>query len=263
MRKDIFPEFQEEVLTDYDNDKVAIIILNQDPFLVKKCIEHIKANTAVLPEILIGCTDDISLYETGFEDCQVFDLGKWHYSKNNNFLAKQTDANTLIFMNDDVFVLKGWLEPILEALSSKENIGQVGIKLLFPNERIQHAGVVFRKDKSDQPVHYMIGAHKNNPEVNATRTFAAVTGACIGMRHSLFDAIGGFANSYNVELGDVDLSIKVWAYGKQVVYLPNSVAYHLTAESRGPTGEYRIFAEDRINLMKRCGVIAKEMGFLG
>jgi len=262
MRKDLFPEFTEENQDKYDNEKTTIILLGQDPALVRECVDTLVKNTENLPEILLGHTDRFySLFEGRFPECRLFDLGYWNYSKNNNYLASQTDAGKLIFMNDDIFVAPGWLEPMLEALDNPE-VGEVGIQLRFPSEKIQHAGVIYKDNRADQPVHAYIGSPVFSKNVNSPAVFPAVTAACIGMKHSLFDAIGGFNEDYLVEVQDVDLSVKVWAYGKKVLYIPNSVAYHLTAETRKDNTSYKIIAKDRKLLKDRTEQFCKEYGFI-
>jgi GT2 family glycosyltransferase len=262
MRTDIFPELKPENPDKYKNGKVAIIITNQDPFLVRKCVDHIVKYTNPLPEILVGHTDKfIRLYNGKFPECKVFSLGKWNYSSNNNFLATQTDAETLIFLNDDCFVTEGWLEPILEDLAM-DVIGQVGAQLRFPDGRIQHAGVIFRKDKPEQPIHAFLRYPNTSEKVNSMKAFPAVTGALIGIRHSLHDAIGGFHEGYQIELNDVDYSIKVWAYGKDVVYDNRVVGTHITAESRKEANNYNIILEDRKLLQSRCESFCREKNFI-
>ena len=261
MRKDLFPEFIEEDESKYDLSKTAIILLAQDPILVRECVDTLVKNTENLPEILLGHTDKyFSLFEGKFPECKLLDLGFWNYSKNNNFLATQTDAGKLIFMNDDIFVASGWLEPILEFLDNPD-VGEVGIQLRFPTDRIQHAGVVYKDGREDQPVHAHIGSPPLSQNVNKVMVYPAVTAAVCGIRHSLFDAVGGFNEDYLVEVQDVDFSIKVWAYGKKVIYLPNSVAYHLTAETRKDNTSYKVIMNDRMLLKKRTGKFCKEQGF--
>lgn len=262
MRTDLFPELKPEILDKYNNDKVAVLVTNQDPWIARRCVDHLVKFTDPLPEILIGHTDKfIRLYNGKFPECKIFSLGKWHYSKNNNYLATQTDAKTLIFLNDDCFVSENWLSPILEDLAMSV-IGLVGAKLLFPDQRVQHAGVIFRKDKPDQPCHAFIRYPSTSERVNQMKAYPAVTGALIGIRHSLHDAIGGFNEGYQIELNDVDYSIKVWAYGKDVVYDNRVVGTHITAESRKENNNYNIILEDRKLLQSRCEAFCKERNFI-
>ena len=107
----------------------------------------------------------------------------------------------------------------------------MGAKLLFPNETIQHAGVVVCQDGN--PRHLYAGFPAAHRAVNVSRRFQAVTAACMLVRRETFDAAGGFDEAFRNCLEDTDLCLKAGEAGYEVHYCHESVLYHLESVSRG------------------------------
>ena len=109
--------------------------------------------------------------------------------------------------------------------------GIVGAKLLFPNETIQHAGVVVCQDGN--PRHLYAGFPAGHRAVNVSRRFQAVTAACMLVRRATFDAVAGFDEAFQNCLEDTDLCLRAGEAGYEVHYCHESVLYHLESVSRG------------------------------
>jgi GT2 family glycosyltransferase/glycosyltransferase involved in cell wall biosynthesis/ubiquinone/menaquinone biosynthesis C-methylase UbiE len=149
--------------------------------------------------------------------------------------AAAAEGRHLVFLNNDTEVKPGWLESLMAAAEADRDVGIVGSKLLFPDGRIQHAGVKVHYGAPDpiMPVHERYGAPDDGE--NTAQEADAVTGASMLVRRRVFEAVGGFDERYRNGYEDVDLCFKVKQLGYRIVYEPRSVAVHY--ESRTP-GRY-------------------------
>ncbi len=136
----------------------------------------------------------------------------------------------IAFLNNDTIPQQGWLDALLRYASRRERAGFVGAKLLFPNETIQHAGLVFARDLS--PHHIYTGFHAEDPAVNKSREFQAITGACAVIRRALFEELGGFDTEFVNGYEDIDLCLRLRRLGYEVHYCHESVVYHLESATR-------------------------------
>ncbi len=237
----------------YDNyrgkayPKVSIIIpVFNKVELTRKCVEEIQKNTPEeLYELIIvdnGSTDGTKEFlkwlETNFKNVKIIinekNLG---FAKACNQGANVASTDYLLFLNNDTEPLKGWLEPLLYVMEHDNLVGAVGSKLLFPDGTIQHAGVIIVKDqKLGDPLggrHIYYGKPSDLPEANQMRTYQALTGACLLIRKSAFNEVGGFDEEYWNGYEDVDLCFKLQEMGWKLVYQPKSVVIHYESQS-GP-----------------------------
>jgi GT2 family glycosyltransferase len=136
----------------------------------------------------------------------------------------------LVFLNNDTLPRPGWLDALLRYESSGERIGLVGAKLLFQNESVQHAGVVFARDLS--PHHIYTGFRADHPAVNKSREFQGVTGACAAIRSALFEELDGFDPAFVNGYEDLDLCLRLRRLGYEVHYCHESVVYHFESATR-------------------------------
>lgn len=159
-----------------------------------------------------------------------------------NRAALAARGNYLLFLNNDTEPTPGWLEAMLSSAQDNE-VAAVGAKLLYPDGRVQHAGVVFRPDKVPHHVHRF--ANSDAPEANQQGPAEAVTAACMLIRRALFLEMGGFDEVYRNGYEDVDLCLRLRAWGRRIVYQPQAVVYHHESQSAGRIDEddqnYRIF----------------------
>jgi len=143
--------------------------------------------------------------------------------------ARAATRELVVFLNNDTITKPGWLEALVGCLDADPGVGAVGARLLFPDGRVQHAGVGFREP--GVPFHAHRFADGNDPQVLVDRDCVAVTGACLLMERELFLALGGFDESYVMYVEDVDLCLRVWKAGLRVRYCAESVVEHLESAS--------------------------------
>ena len=144
--------------------------------------------------------------------------------------AAEATGEWLVFLNNDTIPQPGWLEALLLYAKSRERVGLVGSKLLFPKGTIQHAGIVFASNLT--PHHIYTGFPADHPAVSASREFQAVTGACALVRRSLFDEVGRFDNAFVNSFEDLDFCFRLRSLGYEVHYCHESVLYHLESATR-------------------------------
>jgi O-antigen biosynthesis protein len=160
---------------------------------------------------------------------------QFNYSKINNAAASTCTSPVLLFLNDDTSVIEPeWLEAMME-LAVRPEVGAVGAKLLYPDGRIQHAGVVMGiYDNCGHAFKGLDGSRSHYFDFSdVVRNVSAVTGACLMSRASVFWEAGGFdEQTFAVAFNDVDLSLKIGSLGYRVLYTPHAVLYHHEAFSK-------------------------------
>lgn len=144
--------------------------------------------------------------------------------------ARAALGQYLVFLNNDTKVLPGWLEALVDLAQKDETTAVVGAKLLYADDTMQHAGVVFDADR--KVYHLYHGFPQNHPAVNQEREFQAVTAACVLFKKKVFFEAGLFDERYVNGIEDLDLCFRIREKGYKVVYNPQSVVYHY--ESRTP-----------------------------
>jgi GT2 family glycosyltransferase len=145
--------------------------------------------------------------------------------------AAEASGEYVVFLNNDTIPVAGWLDALVEAVAGEPGIGVVGSKLLFPNDTVQHAGVVVCQDGN--PRHIYAGFPADHPAVSRPRRFQAVTAASMLVRRDAFDRVGGFDPAFRNCLEDTDLCMRLGQLGYEIHYCPQSVVYHLESVSRG------------------------------
>lgn len=163
--------------------------------------------------------------------------GPFNYSAMNNMAAKQAQDDLILFLNNDMRVLHpDWLEE-LAGHGLRPEIGAVGAKLLYPDDTIQHCGLILGirggvaesqfQGLPDAQVGYMGRTH-------TLQDVSAVTAACMLMRRAVFMELGGFDEaSLPVAFNDVDLCLRLGQAGYRVLFTPFARLRHLESASRG------------------------------
>ena len=170
-------------------------------------------------------------------NCRVVKFpGEFNYSAINNYGVTQTDAPVIGLLNNDLEVIHGdWLnEMVSHAL--RPGIGCVGAKLYYPDDKIQHAGVILgiggvaAHAWQTHPRGAAGQAHRNLLQQN----FCAVTAACLVIRREVYEQVGGLnADQLKVAFNDVDFCLKVHAAGFRNFWTPYAELYHHESASRG------------------------------
>ena len=168
--------------------------------------------------------------------------GGFNFSAINNFGARYASGEYLLLLNNDIEILSPDFVRELLSYAQRADVGAVGAKLYYPDDTIQHAGVLMGINGSAGHSHksYPRKAVGDLYRLVTTQNYMAVTGACLMTRASLYRQMGGldekdFAVAYN----DVDYCLKLWKRGLLNVYTPRAEAYHYESKSRGldTTGE--------------------------
>jgi len=235
--------------------KVYIMIPFKDRFrFLKRCIDSIIQRSSYKNYELVLVSNNSS-------EKQLFDyLEKlrdlsfvktlqynepFNYSRLNNYAVKHSDGEVLLFLNNDTEVIsEDWIESMLEHAMRKE-IGAVGCKLLYPNNTIQHAGVVVGLTGFAGHVFSRLpdDAYTYFGSVDFVRNYLAVTGACMMVRRDVFDEIGGFDERFALCGSDVEICFRLIEHGYRIVYTPFARLYHHEAITRGkeiPPGDFKL-----------------------
>lgn len=234
--------------------KVAYILLNLNAahLLLSWFETFSRHNRYANYEILIvdhGSTDDsLALCATWSErlPVRIFARGRNHsFSDSNNFGSQQTDADILVFVNNDVLFIEDIAGEVVHLLADP-TIGMVGVKLLdtplgdsLGPMPIQHLGVHFNplaRESAIQPFESRYGHHLHDV-THDLYDVPAVTGALMACRRADFEAAGGFDAAYFYGYEDVDLCLRVLLDRGQRVVAANTVgAMHMRGFSRGKSG---------------------------
>lgn len=159
----------------------------------------------------------------------------FNFSELMNTGLKHTTGEQVLFLNNDTEVLHtDWLRAMHE-WSQRPSIGAVGVKLLYHNDSIQHAGVVI--GLGGVAGHTFVGTHRDGPGyfnyVNTINNNSAVTAACMMVERVKLERIGGWDQDFTVEYNDVDLCLRLRESGVNNVYLPHVTLYHYESLTRG------------------------------
>ncbi|MDJ0531193.1 MAG: glycosyltransferase [Xenococcaceae cyanobacterium MO_207.B15] len=155
----------------------------------------------------------------------------FNYSQLNNEAVTHASGKYLLFLNDDTVVISpDWLEAMIEQ-AQRVSIGAVGALLLYPDERVQHAGVILG-------VTGIAGHSYRNLSVNSissrltTTNYSAVTAACLMCSREVFEAVDGFNSNLAVAYNDVDFCLKLKEKGYHNIFLPHVKLYHHESQTR-------------------------------
>jgi len=224
---------------------VSILIPNKDePEMLKNCIESIREKTAY-PNYEILIVENNSESREIFhyykelsteENVRLFRYRKsFNYSAINNFGAAHAKGEYIILLNNDTLVITpGWIEEML-GVCQRQEVGAVGVKLLYPDGKIQHAGCVVGMGGIagnmfvDMPAERTGYLHK----ASLLQDMSAVTAACMMVKTDVFRQIGGFEEKLAVAFNDVDLCLRIREAGYLIVYDPYVQICHLESRTRG------------------------------
>lgn len=187
-----------------------------------------------------------------FHECNY----PFNFSRLMNDGARLSSGDYLLLLNNDTEVTDGqWLENMM-AMAQRPSVGCVGVKLIYPNNTIQHAGVII--GLGGAAGHAFTHIPKDAPGyfnyIQSINNYSAVTAACLMVRREVFDQVGGFDEDFSVEYNDVDFCLRVREAGYHNVYLPHVTLYHHESLTRGHphlTGESYARHLKEIGLFKK------------
>ncbi|HOD53638.1 MAG TPA: glycosyltransferase [Candidatus Cloacimonadota bacterium] len=223
---------------DKTNVSIVIPVWNKQK-LTQQCLENlfktIKTHSFEIIIIDNASSDETPIYLSDVQKkCSNIKIIRNEenlgYAKANNQAAKIASGDYLVLLNNDTIPLPYWLDNLYQTISNDNNIGIVGAKLLYPDDFIQHCGVVLRRDRKffKHPYKYV---ERDNALVNQRRQWDAVTAACLITPKKLFLELGGFDERYINGCEDIDYCCKVRQAGKEIWYEPKAELYHLESQT--------------------------------
>jgi len=184
----------------------------------------------------------------------------FNYSAMNNRAARDARGEILLLLNNDTDVIHpNWLGELVSH-AVRPDVGAVGAKLLYMDERVQHAGVVLGPGRTLN--HQFRFSDRLDPgpngELALTRSVSAVTGACLAVRRSVFFKVGGMDDKLRVAFNDVDLCMRIGDHGYRIVWTPFAELFHHESASRG----YDTTAESQALAIAEIGHFCRSWGSL-
>ncbi len=231
--------------------KISIVIPNKDHIDdLRRCVNSIlEKSTYDNYELII--VENNSKQETTFEyykqisdnpkiklvTYSMSDGEKFNYSKVNNFGASQASGEYILLLNNDTEVITVNCMEELLMYAQRSDVACVGAKLYYPNKTIQHAGVVLALGAHRTAGHSHYMQHRENlgymGRLCYTQDVSAVTGACLLVKKSIFEELGGLGEDFAISLNDVDFCLKAREKGYLNVFTPFAELYHYESASRG------------------------------
>lgn len=228
------------------NSLVSIIIPTRDGYDdLKKCIDSILKKTSY-------DNYEIIIANNGSKDPKVLELFEqytlqsnnikivtinipFNFSKINNIASKEAKGEYFLFLNNDTEIITNdWIEKML-SFAQFDYIGAVGAKLCYPDNTIQHAGVIL--GMGGAAGHGHLDFPKNDfgyfGRLAINCNYSAVTAACMMVKKKDFDRIGGFNEELTIAFNDVDFCLRLLENGKYNVWVHNAELYHYESKSRG------------------------------
>lgn len=163
--------------------------------------------------------------------------GTFNYSAVNNLGVSYATGDYVLLLNNDTEVITAnWMEELL-MYAQREDVGAVGAKLYYANKTIQHASVVIGLGAHRTAGHTHYGVPLQNLGYMGRLCYAqdvsAVTGACLLVKKSLYEELGGLDESFEISLNDVDFCLRLRERGLLNVWTPFAELYHYESVSRG------------------------------
>lgn len=224
--------------TGADAPQVSIIIpLYNKAEYTKQCLEALTLNTdqALNYEVILvdnASSDGTAEYlRTLSGDVTIVtNLKNLGFAKACNQGGRIARGRYLVFLNNDTIPHPGWLDGLIRG-AERDGADIVGARLLYPNGRVQHAGVAF----NEQSIGYHIfnGFPADAPAVNRKRFMQCVTAACMLVKQELFAELGGFDEGYVNGFEDVDFCLRAGERGRRILYTPESALIHFEETSEG------------------------------
>ncbi len=226
--------------------KVEIIIPTKDyASTLDKCLKSIYTKTTYQNFHITVINNNSNLpetfalfkkYQEKYDNFNVLDANmEFNFSKINNLAVKKTKSDYLLLLNNDVEVITpNWLE-LMVGYASQDHIGAVGAKLSYPDNTVQHAGVIV--GLGGVAGHAYTNINRNaviwGGRLSVPYNYSAVTAACLMIKRSKFNEVNGLEEDLKVAFNDIDFCLKILQKGYYNVCVPMVQLYHYESKSRG------------------------------
>lgn len=229
------------------NPKISIIIPTKNMSAVlKNCLESIFNRTSY-------ANFEVIIIDNGSDESEVFELYHYYenlekerfkvyaldipfnYSKLNNYGVEKATGELLLLLNNDVEVITSdWLHE-MAGQALRPDIGAVGACLYYPDNTVQHGGVVLGIGGVAGHSHKYFSAEHTGyyRRLKIISNYTAVTAACLMLRKDVYKQVNGLEEELQVAFNDVDLCLKIWSAGYNNIWLPHVQLYHFESKSRG------------------------------
>jgi GT2 family glycosyltransferase len=221
------------------SDRACVVICSRNPKQLRKCLKSVLPTLDRRHEVIVVAhyTERAAEMEqiAARERVRLISYkGAFHFGLMNSLGVAASDAPLLCLLNDDIYPLtRDWLELLL-AQAARPNVGVAGALLLYPDRTIQHAGMVV--GGRYLPAH--VGRFQTEspywPWLRMTREVTAVTGACMAVRRSVWNDLGGFDMRFPVNFNDVDFCLRAAERGFRVLIEARAVLIHEESMTRLP-----------------------------
>jgi GT2 family glycosyltransferase len=187
--------------------------------------------------------------------------GRFNFSRICNLGVTRAHGDIVGLINDDMDIIEsGWLEEMVSHAIRPE-VGAVGAMLYYPNDTIQHAGVMLGLGGVNGIAAHI---HRGLPRGSSgyfqraalTQNLSCVTAACMVLRRAVYSEVGGFDENLAFDFNDVDFCISIRRAGYLIVWTPWAELYHLESITRGKRDspeEERQFAEEEKYIFQKWG----------
>ncbi|MHB1601868.1 MAG: glycosyltransferase family 2 protein, partial [bacterium] len=258
----LLPMYQLVIYDIGNNPLVSIIIpTHNGDDILKKCIDGILTKTTYKNYEIIIVNNNSNDEQTlkylklidGSDNIRVIDYNKpFNYSAINNFAVKFAKGDIIVLLNNDTEVISGdWLRELVSHALRPE-VGAVGAKLLYPDDTIQHAGIIIGGEGIATHAYYHFDKDDASyfGRANLLQNCSAVTGACMAIRREVYEKVGGMDENLPINYNDIDICIKAMQLGYYNVYTPYAMLYHY---------EYKTIAYE--NIEEKKIILRKEIDY--
>jgi GT2 family glycosyltransferase len=224
---------------------VSLIIPTKDQTaLLANCLDSLERSTYRNFEVILvenhSKEPETFDYYRRVEQRPEFRVLTWNptfnYAAINNWAALQARGDVLLFLNNDVEVITAdWIESMLQ-YALRLDVGAVGAKLYFPDDTVQHGGVIVGLGGIAGHAHknYDRDAQGYVYRLMVTQNLSAVTGACLMVRKTVFEELQGFDERFIMAFNDIDFCLRLRQKGYKVIWTPHVELYHHESKTRGP-----------------------------
>jgi len=219
--------------------RATLVICSRREELAARCLRAIENRTDYGDREVVLVQHGVKMRLENLSCQKLYYEGEFNFARMNNLGAGKANGDWLVFLNDDVTPLRPeWLTELARHVGRAE-VGVTGARLLYPSGAIQHAGIATgmmggaghpHRDTFGSPYWSWHGL---------TRNVSAVTGACMAIRRSVFEELGGMDEGFPVNFNDVDLCLRARALGYEVIYEPSAVLRHDECQTRTPGVRWR------------------------
>lgn len=224
---------------------VSIIIPTSDHMEdLKKCINSILSKTTYTDYEIIVVENNSKEGETfkyyqELEKQENIKVVVWehefNFSKINNYGVTFAKGKHYLFLNNDIEIISAdWIEQMV-MFTARDDVGAVGIKLLYGNDTVQHGGIAVGVAGSAANLCQLFPRSYEGymSRLSVVSNMSAVTAACMMIKKEAFESVGGFDEILAVSFNDVDICLKIRDKGYYIVFNPVAEAYHYESLSRG------------------------------